>query len=132
MTKPPHDMFPGANHDESSRQSFVRSFMGHLYQNVMSGNDALYATRVVPQFEKSYGRPPETRKEAREALEAESYNQMWGSMMRASQEMMYDSVRPSIERQMPELKAKAAQLDSSLGSLSLMSTAEQNQSSWAA
>lgn len=119
MTKPAHEMFPDANHDESSRQSFVRSFMGHLYQKVMPGNDILYKTRVVPHFEKTIGRPPETRKEVREALEAEPYNQMWGSMMRTSQEMMYDSVRPSIERQMPDLREKAKRLDNSPGSLSL-------------
>lgn len=119
MTKPAHEMFPDANHDENSRQSFVRSFMGHLYQKVMPGNDILYKTRVVPHFEKTLGRVPETRKEVREALGAEPYNQMWGSMMRTSQEMMYDSVRPSIERQMPDLREKANRLHNSPGSLSL-------------
>lgn len=119
MTKRPHAMFPDAKHDESSRQSFVRSFMGHLYQKVMPGNDILYKTRVVPHFEKELGRPPETRKEVREALGAEPYNQIWGSMMRTSQEMLYDSVRPSIERQMPELREKANRLHNSPGSLSL-------------
>ncbi len=93
--------------------------MGHLYQKVMPGNDVLYATRIVPHFEKILGRRPKSRKEVREALEAEPYNQMWSSMMRTSQEMMYNSVRPSIERQMPELKARADRLDKDLGSLTL-------------
>lgn len=119
MNKPVHDMFPDANHDEQSQQAFLRSFMVHLYEKVMPGNDILYHTKVVPQFEKELGRPPETRKEVREALNEQPYNNMWGSLMRTSQEMMYHTVRPSIERQMPALKEKAARLDNGVGSLTL-------------
>lgn len=119
MNKPVHDMYPEANHDELSQQAFLRSFMVHLYEKVMPGNDILYHSKIVPQFQKELGRPPETRKEVREALDAQPFNNMWASLMRTSQEMMYHTVRPSIERQMPALKEKAARLDNAAGSLTL-------------
>ena len=126
MNKPAHDMFPEANHDELSQQAFLRSFMMHIYEKVMPGNDVLYKAKIKPHFEKELGREPETRKEVREALGKEPYNQMWGSLMRTSQEMMYNTVRPSIERQMPTLKQKASALkdkasahDNLIGSLAL-------------
>ena len=119
MNKPSHDMFPDANHDEQSQQAFLRSFMMHIYEKVMPGNDVLYKSKITPRFEKELGRPPETRKEVREALNEEPYNQMWSSLMRTSQEMMYHTVRPSIERQMPALKERAQRLDNAAGSLAL-------------
>jgi len=126
MNKPAHDMFPEANHDELSQQAFLRSFMMHIYEKVMPGNDVLYQSKIKPQFEKEFGREPETRREVREALGKEPYNQMWSSLMRTSQEMMYSTVRPSIERQMPALKQKASALkdeantkSNPVGSLSL-------------
>lgn len=119
MNKPVHDMFPEANHDEQSQQAFLRSFMMHLYEKIMPGNDILYHSKVVPQFESELGRPPETRKEVREAMNELPYNNMWSSLMRTSQEMMYHTVRPSIERQMPQLKEAAARLDNAVGSLVL-------------
>lgn len=119
MNKPMHDMFPGADHDEQSQQAFLRSFMMHLYEKVMPGNDILYHNKVVPSFESELGRPPETRKEVREAMDELPYNNMWSSLMRTSQEMMYHTVRPSIERQMPDLKEAAARLDNGVGSLEL-------------
>ena len=119
MKQPAHPMFPDANHDEQSQQAFLRSFMMHIYEKVMPGNDILYHTKIKPQFEKELGRPPETRKEVREALNEQPFNNMWSSLMRTSQEMMYHTVRPSIERQMPALKDRAARLDNGPGSLAL-------------
>lgn len=119
MIKPTHKMFPEALHDEAARQDFVRSFMGHLYEEVMPGNRILYDTKVVPRFQKELGRAPTERSEVRKALEREPYNQLWASMMRTSQEMMYTAVRPSMERQMPALRDKAKKLGSRFGTLRL-------------
>ncbi len=119
MTSKNHSMFPTATHDENAQQDFVRSLMSHLYEEVMPGNRLLYDNHVVPQYLKDKGRPPNGRSEVRRALESEPYNQMWASLMRTSQEMMYTAVRPSIERQMPELKQRARALGSQLGSVTI-------------
>lgn len=117
MTSPHHAMFPGASHDEDAQQNFVRSFMTHLYAEVMPGNRLLYDNQVVPDYLRDKGRPPTERSEVRVALEKEPYNQMWASLMRTSQEMMYTVVRPSIERQMPALRETARTLGSHLGTV---------------
>lgn len=119
MADKTHDMFPGAQHDEAARQDFVRSFMVHLYEEVMPGNRILYDKKIVPQFLQEKGRPPAERSEVRKALEREPFNQMWASMMRTSQEMMYAAVRPSIERQMPALRERAKSIGTRHGSLTL-------------
>ena len=98
-----HEMFPEAVHDEQSRQHFIRSLKVHIAQDVMPGNDLLYKKKIIPQFIKQKGRKPKSRKEVRDALSKEKYNKLWSSMLRTSQEMLYETVRPSIERQLPNL-----------------------------
>ncbi len=117
MTRKNHAMFPDATHDENAQQDFVRSLMSHLYEEVMPGNRLLYDNQVVPKYLKEKGRPPNGRSEVRRALETEPYNQVWASLMRTSQEMMYTAVRPSIERQMPQLQQTAKKIGSALGSV---------------
>ena len=102
-----HSMFPEAVHDEQSRQHFIRSLKVHIAEDIMPGNTVLYNNRILPRFKSDKGRNPKNRKEVRDALGAEPFNKIWGSMLRTSQEMLYDTVRPSIERQLPELITRA-------------------------
>ncbi|MBM3503560.1 MAG: class I SAM-dependent methyltransferase [Alphaproteobacteria bacterium] len=120
-----HAMFPDANQDEQSRQHFIRSFKVHIAGEIMPGNQVLYRSRVVPKFLKEKSRQPKTRREVREALSVEPFNQMWSSLLRTSQEMLYDTVRPSIERQLPELIERAKKKYSGkLGTLQMDSSLE--------
>jgi 2-polyprenyl-3-methyl-5-hydroxy-6-metoxy-1,4-benzoquinol methylase len=114
-----HAMFPGANHDEQARQDFVRLFKLSVQRDVGSGNRKLYESVVKPDFERRTGRPPKSRRELREAMAASPYNQMWSALLRTSQEMLYDIVGPSIERQLPELLTRAKKFSGKLGSLEL-------------
>lgn len=114
-----HPMLPDAVQDEQSRQHFIRSLKVHIAQNVMPGNETLFNGPVSQRFRKEHGRDIKNRKEMREELGKEPYNQMWSSMLRTSQEMLYDTVRPSIERQLPELNQKAKKFSGKLGSLRL-------------
>ncbi len=101
-----HKMFPEAVHDEQSRQHFIRSLKVHIAEDIMPVNDSLYKKKIIPKFKKEKGREPISRKEVREALFKEPANKMWSAMLRTSQEMLYETVRPSIERQLPELILK--------------------------
>ena len=49
----------------------------------------------------------------------EPYNMMWGALLRTSQELLYESVGPSVERQLPELQQRADRFAGKLGSLEL-------------
>ncbi len=119
-----HAMFPEATHDEQAQQSFIKSLRAHVSRNFNQGNRALYEDTIVPAFEAEHGRAPRTRKELREAFAAQPYHQWWSSMMRTTQELLYDTVGPSIERQLPELTARAKELRGKIGSLSLNENVE--------
>lgn len=118
-TQYPHEMFPSAMHDEQARQDFLKSLRIHVTGRFHTGNALLYRNKIKPEFEIQEGRPPKTRKEIRELLANEPHNQWWGSLLRSTQEMLYDTVGPSIERQLPDLIEKALQLRNQLGSLRL-------------
>lgn len=102
-----HDMLAQRNHDEESRQSFVNDFRIHLASNVFPGNFPTYYNRVLPNFIKEKGREPETRHEVRRVMTHDPYYSFWSAMQRNSQEMIWDSVMDSVERQLPELIEKS-------------------------
>ena len=114
-----HEILPKTTHDELARQSFVQSLKVHLASKVSPGNKAVYEERVEPIFESEHGRPPWDRHEVRRAMLTEPYYQMWSALQRTSQEMMWDAVSTSVERQLEELSHKAGKLERKLGSLKL-------------
>ncbi|MCB2106804.1 MAG: methyltransferase domain-containing protein [Rhodobacteraceae bacterium] len=113
-----HEMFPTPNHDEEARQEFVNDFRMHLATKVCPGSVPAYFKRVMPAFVKEHGREPKDRHEIRRAMTRDPFYQMWSAMQRSSQEMVWDSVIDSVERQLPDLIAKAAVLNGK-GSLTL-------------
>jgi hypothetical protein len=106
-----HELLPQATHDELARQSFVHSLKVHLASHVSPGNKKVYEQRVKPRSERESGRPPKDRHEVRRFMTSEPYYQMWSALQRTSQEMMWDSVSTSVERQFCDLANKAAQAE---------------------
>jgi ubiquinone/menaquinone biosynthesis C-methylase UbiE len=102
-----HAMLPTPTHDEAAYQSFVKSLRGHLASKVMPGTYAVYEKRVAPAFEAKHGRAPKDQHEVRKVMEADPYYQFWSAMQRRSQELMWDSIIDSTERQLPELVDRA-------------------------
>lgn len=116
-----HAMFPEATHDEQSAQSFVKTLRVFATNNFHAGNNAILADS--PLSPGADGSCP-SRKELREVLEVEPDNKWWSSMMRTTQEVLYDTVGPSIERQLPELIDRARSFRGTLGSLTLDDSVE--------
>jgi len=115
-----HRMLPFPIHDESSRQDFVRDFRYHLSTSVYPGNRLAYEERVSPAFEKTNGRPPDDRHEVRKIMTRDPYYQMWSAMQRNSQELMWNAVIDTVERELPNLIEKSkASSQSNSGSLAL-------------
>jgi ubiquinone/menaquinone biosynthesis C-methylase UbiE len=102
-----HDMLPARNHDEGARQDYYMDVRRHLALNVAGGNRAVYSKIVAPSFIKTHGREPQDRSEVRAEMTRNGYYQMYSAMQRHTQEMTWDSVIDSVERQLPTLKAKA-------------------------
>jgi len=114
-----HPMMAQMNHDEAARDGFVLGFKQHLSSVIGPGNRPLYENRVLPQMRKRLGREPRNRHEVRGYMEREPYHQAWGSLMRAAQEMMWDSVGAGVDRQIGGLIAKSKARRNRLGSLRL-------------
>lgn len=115
----PHAVLPVATLDELSRQNFVKAFKMHLANKVIGGNRLVYEQIARPQFEKQYGYPPRNRQDVHSVMDNQPYYNFWGALQRTSQEMCWDSVLTSVNRQLPELIEKAKPPKSPLGTLKL-------------
>ena len=118
-TQHQHAALPAATHDELARQNFVQSLKVHLATRVSPGNKTVYEHRAAPRFSREHRRPPKNRHEVRSVMRHEPYYQTWSTLLRTSQEMMWDSVNVSVERQLPALRGQAAAKRDTLGSLTL-------------
>lgn len=114
-----HDMLPQATHDEQARQNFVQSLKEHLAMHVSPGNKSVYTRRAKPRFEKEHHRAPQDRHEVRRVMKDEPYYQTWSALLRTSQEMMWESVASSVDRQLPNLTTRAKINGQHIGSLAL-------------
>lgn len=104
-----HRALPPTLHDEFARQEFVRAFKEHLVKHVHGGNRAVYERKVKPAFERRHGRAPRTRFEVRDQMVNEPYYQMFSTLLRTSQEMMWSACQKPVERDLPALNAAVAQ-----------------------
>ncbi|MFP6747521.1 MAG: class I SAM-dependent methyltransferase [Alphaproteobacteria bacterium] len=120
-----HDALPYQNHDERARQAFAQSLKLHLAAKVVQGNRDLYERRVRPEFERQQGRPPKDRREVAGGMRKEPFYQLWGALQRTSQEIAWNSVLESVERQLPELAKRAQPPENAIGSLTLDGNIEQ-------
>jgi len=116
-----HAVLPSATLDEAARQSFINQLGKHVLNEVTPGNKADYEKNVLPAFRRAHGRAPADRHEIRKEMLRRPYYQMTSSFQRTIQEMMWNSVDESIQRQLPELIERAARIGkaSKLGSLAL-------------
>lgn len=105
-----HPILPKASADEASRQEFAKSFKGFIQSTLLPGLTPIYQGRVARTFEKANGRAPADRRDIRAGMVDDIYFQHYASANRVAQELLWESVVSSIDRQLPELNAKAAQL----------------------
>lgn len=116
-----HAVLPKSNKDEQARQDFLNQLGKDVLNEITPGNTAAYHKRVLPKIRKEKGRDPVNRHEIRKGMVKDPYYQMTSSFQRTVQEMMWNSVDDTIQRQLPELvaTAKAIREGDTLGSLHL-------------
>jgi 2-polyprenyl-3-methyl-5-hydroxy-6-metoxy-1,4-benzoquinol methylase len=107
MTKPLHPFLPTSGHDDTARLDFVKALRKCLSTRVLPGNLRIYEERVRPRFLAAHGREPATREEIRAEMIREPYYQMWSALQRRSQELMWEAAIEQVERELPELIARA-------------------------
>lgn len=102
-----HAVLPGQTPEEASRQEFVKSLKHYVQQGILPGLGPVYRSRAAKDFEKSHGRAPADRHDIRKAMVPNSYFQHYAAVNRISQELLWDSVIDSIDRQSEDLIARA-------------------------
>ena len=117
-----HGMLVDPDRDELARQEFVRSFKSYIQSGIVPGVHATYQNEVKPGFERRQGRAPADRHEIRSLMVEHPVFRTYASMQRVSQELLWDTVLDSVERELPELVARtrpAGGASATLGSLTL-------------
>ncbi|MBT0671651.1 class I SAM-dependent methyltransferase [Novosphingobium profundi] len=105
-----HPMLPKATADEAAREEFAKSFKGFIQSTLLPGLTPIYQTRVSKAFEKINGRAPENRRDIRSVMVDDIYFQHYAMANRVAQELLWESVNVSVDRQLPELIEKAREL----------------------
>lgn len=105
-----HPVLPDGDHDERARQEFTKSLKGFVQSGLLPGLGPVFKARAAKRFEKDHGRAPENRHDIRKAMVGDAYFQHYAATNRIAQELIWDSVLDTIERQLPEIEARAAAL----------------------
>lgn len=117
MFQDQHALLPEATHDEFARQEFVSTMRKRFTADIWPGTRKIYAEQALPAFEARHKRAPETSQEAREALRETFYFRAGNLVGRAAQELVWDTVGESIERQLDTLIEKAKPREGDLGTV---------------
>jgi SAM-dependent methyltransferase len=101
---------PKANHDERARQEFTKSLKQFVQQGLLPGLGPVFQNRAAKAFEREHGKPPADRWDIRKSMVKDIYFQHYAATNRIAQELLWESVIGSIERQLPEMEAAAQSL----------------------
>jgi len=114
-----HAMLPRTTHDEESRQIFMKSMREHVTGTVTAGNKTVYEGAAKKAFRREQGREPASRQEVRKLMAGQPYHQYWSAFMRTTQEMMWDSIGDTLDRERDDLQARARRNEKGKGTLRL-------------
>ncbi len=114
-----HALMPQATHDEQALESFLVDMRMHLMQEMDPLDRRLCNEVVAPRIAAHLGRLPTQSAEVRDALEAEPYHQVWLTLQRLYQDMLWQTIGESVDRQYADLAAARDRLHEPRGSLRL-------------
>ena len=108
-----HDLKVDYSRDELARQHFVSGMRTYVLNSLSSNMRTVYDNKVAPNFKKKKNRAPKTAPEIHKALKSETIFKFYSSMRCNTQELVWRSVIPGIERESEELVAKTKILSQS-------------------
>ena len=119
MLQHQHAALPVADHDEFAREEFCACLRKLFTTELWPANRALYEQRMRPEFVARTGREPATLAECKQLMEESAAYRATNAIGRATQELLWDSVGESVERQLDTLVARARPRADDLGTLRL-------------
>jgi SAM-dependent methyltransferase len=115
----PHALLSRPTADEQGREGFLAAMRRFLITDLYNGNEIAYQRRQVPAFEKVNGRAPDSYREVKGLMESDPYYRAFSLLNRATQELLWDTVGESVERQLPALANAARSVPPAGGTLTL-------------
>ncbi|MEO7378533.1 MAG: class I SAM-dependent methyltransferase [Sphingomicrobium sp.] len=112
-----HALLPSETHDEAARYGFVSSLRKMFTTELFPGIRSVYQDKQRPGFVAKHGREPATVREASDLMQQSFYYRGTNVVGRAAQELLWDTVGESVERQLDELDAMAAPKPGDLGTV---------------
>jgi SAM-dependent methyltransferase len=112
-----HALLSRPSADERGREGFLAAMRKFLIADLYNGNRTAYEQRQRPAFVARHGRPPETYLEVKSVMQDDPYYRAFSLLNRATQELLWDTVGESVERQLPALREAAAGVTPAGGSL---------------
>jgi SAM-dependent methyltransferase len=114
-----HAILPRQTADEAGRESFLAAMRRFVVTELYAGNQTAYCKRQAPAFAAREGRAPATCREVKSLMEGDPYYRAFSLLNRATQELLWDTVGESVERQLPDLLAAQRSIPAAGGSLRL-------------
>lgn len=105
-----HDMLVVGDHDDRMRQEFTISLKQFTQNDLLPGLTPVFEGRASRKFEKQHGRKPVDRHDIRSTMIEDTYFQAYASTNRIAQELLWDSVRGPLERNLDSVNAMARKL----------------------
>ncbi len=100
-------------HDDRARQDFAFTLRNLVTSEWMPSTKTVFDKRAGPAFARDAGKPPETPRDIRQAMDADSWYRFYLSARRTSQELIWESAIPPVARARPT-GGDGADLDSSV------------------
>ena len=114
-----HDLAVSSSRDEAARQDFATGMRRYVLGNLAGHMRTVYDRRTRPAFEKKAGRAPANGPEIHAAMKPETAFKFYSSIRNGTQELVWRSVLPSIDRSAKDLAEKAETLNASSDRLHL-------------
>ena len=105
-----HEVFPHSSLDDHARQMFAKDFRKYIMYHVTPQVAKVFHQKVKPAFEKKEKHSFSDRDQVRDAMWDEGFIRAAQSLQRISQELIWDSVVPVVEKQANDLNEKAKSL----------------------
>ena len=119
MFQTPHAVLPKPTHDEFAREEFCASLRKLFTTSLWPGCREVYEKRQLPLFRQRHGRDPSSANEVFDLMRESFYYRGANLLGRTAQEMVWDTVGESVERQLDDLNRKARPARPGKGSLRL-------------
>ena len=116
---PRHGMMAGATHDELAAQKFFLGLRSYANGRLMARCVDACNDQIMPDMGERDPEVEEDRTAVLRKAEEMLIFQNWGALLRTSQELMWDYVADTVDRQLDELEDKFRSIDNPAGSLTL-------------